>query len=117
MKFIIDAQLPYILSKQIQLKGFDSIHTDDLPLMERTSDDEIRAISIKENRIVITKDSDFIDTYYVKGIPKKLLIITTGNIQNKELFGIIDKNWDDLIKLLEEYSLVELNNYDIIGHE
>ena len=117
MKFIVDAQLPYILSKHITSKGFDCIHTDHLPLKERTPDKQIREISEKENRIVITKDIDFLDSYYLQGVPQKLLLITTGNIRNKELLQLLENNWDDIIKSLEEYSLVELNNYNIIGHE
>ena len=54
MKFIIDAQLPFALSKYLEQKGFDVIHTDDLPNKEYTTDNEIREISVKENRIVIT---------------------------------------------------------------
>lgn len=36
MKFIVDAQLPYVVAKLIKAKGFDAIHTDDLPNKERT---------------------------------------------------------------------------------
>jgi predicted nuclease of predicted toxin-antitoxin system len=57
MKFIIDAQLPYQLAKAMQKNGYDAIHTDDLPLMERTTDEEVRQISIQQQRIVITKDA------------------------------------------------------------
>jgi len=77
VKFIVDAQLPVSLSKLLQNKGFDAIHTDDLPNKELTTDDEIRDISLNEGRIIITKDSDFLDSYYVKGIPEKLLLVTT----------------------------------------
>jgi predicted nuclease of predicted toxin-antitoxin system len=59
MKFIVDAQLPYNLSKFLIYKGFDSIHTLDIPNANQTQDDEIRAITIRESRILITKDSDF----------------------------------------------------------
>ena len=69
MKFIVDAQLPAALSKFLAKKGFNVIHTDDLPNKECTTDKEIRDIPIKEGRIVITKDSDFLDSYYIKGVP------------------------------------------------
>jgi predicted nuclease of predicted toxin-antitoxin system len=48
MRFIIDAQLPAVLAKFIAQKGFDVIHTDDLPNKEFTSDNEIREISVSE---------------------------------------------------------------------
>jgi predicted nuclease of predicted toxin-antitoxin system len=117
MKFIVDAQLPYILAKHLTSKGFDCIHTDDLPLKERTPDKKIREISEKESRIVITKDIDFLDSYYLQGVPQKLLLITTGNIRNKDLILLMENNWDDIMNSLEEYNLVELNNNSIIGHE
>jgi len=44
MRFLIDAQLSYRLAKFIGNKGFDVIHTDDLPKRERTSDKEIRML-------------------------------------------------------------------------
>ena len=69
MKFIVDAQLPREIAWILKNKGFDAIHTDDLPDQEKTTDNQIREISVKENRVVISKDSDFIDSYYVKRIP------------------------------------------------
>jgi len=59
MKFLIDAKLPFKLATNLRSKGFDILHTDELPNQERTTDREIRQISIEQNRIVITKDSDF----------------------------------------------------------
>lgn len=117
MKFIVDAQLPFALSKFLSKQGFDVIHTDDLPNREFTTDSEIREISIKEERIVITKDSDFLDSYYLKGIPRKLLLISTGNIRNKALLSLFESNLNTIIELLNTYSFIEIDNYEIIGHE
>jgi predicted nuclease of predicted toxin-antitoxin system len=39
-------------------RGFDAIHTLDLPRQNVTDDLEINRISLEENRIVISKDSD-----------------------------------------------------------
>jgi len=117
MKFIIDAQLPFALSKHLKNKGFDIVHTDDLPNKEYTTDNEIREISVKEQRIVITKDSDFLDSFFVKGIPPKLLLVSTGNIRNKALFDLFDSNIIKISELFKDYSFVELNNDEIIGHE
>ena len=48
MKFLVDAQLPYGLALFIRGKGFDVLHTNDLPDGEYTSDNEIRRISEQE---------------------------------------------------------------------
>jgi len=82
MKFLIDANLPFRLAKALKFKGFDILHTDDLPNKERTTDKEIKKISVEHDRIVITKDSDFLDSHVIQGIPTKLLLVTTGNITN-----------------------------------
>jgi predicted nuclease of predicted toxin-antitoxin system len=46
MKFIIDAQLPKEIAWIFKNRGFDAIHTDDLPDKERTTDNQIREISV-----------------------------------------------------------------------
>ncbi|MEP7145175.1 MAG: hypothetical protein ABI707_19980 [Ferruginibacter sp.] len=38
MKFIVDAQLPKVLSDLLNTSGFDSVHKLELPEMNRTSD-------------------------------------------------------------------------------
>ena len=59
MKFLIDANLSFKLSKFLKNKGYDVIHTDNLPNKERTTDNDIRRFAIDQNRIIITKDIDF----------------------------------------------------------
>ena len=117
MRFIIDAQLPAALAKFLTQKGYDVIHTDDLPNKECSSDNEIREISVRERRIVITKDSDFLDSFYVKSIPPKLLLVSTGNIKNKVLISLFDSNIQKIVELFADFSFVELCNSEIIGHE
>lgn len=117
MKFLVDAQLPLVLSGFLERRGFDVIHTDKLPNKERTSDIEIRELSLKENRIVITKDYDFVDSYHIKGIPKKLLLISTGNINNKDLLKLFQSNINLICEMFLEYSFIELDNFEIRGHE
>jgi predicted nuclease of predicted toxin-antitoxin system len=42
-------------------------------------------ISIQEERIVVTKDTDFFDSFLIRQQPYKLLLVSTGNITNAEL--------------------------------
>jgi predicted nuclease of predicted toxin-antitoxin system len=115
MRFIVDAQLPYGLKLFLKDNGFDTIHTDDMPNMERTSDIEILKISELENRIIITKDKDFLDSHLLFDKPKKLILITSGNIKNKAFFLLFKNNLSKIIELLPQHSLIELNNFDITG--
>ena len=117
MKFFVDANLPFKLVIRLRELGFDAIHTDDLPNKERTSDNEIRQVSVEQNRVVITKDSDFLDSHLIQGIPGKLLFVTTGNIVNRELLGLIEKYFDSISSLFEVNDLIEITNKDIIVHE
>ena len=113
MKFLVDAQLPYGIALFLRDKGFDTLHTNDLPDKEYTTDSQIRSISVSENRIVITKDYDFVDSFILKKIPKKLLIVTTGNIKNKQLFSLWRNNLDLIVFLFETHNLVELSSNDV----
>ncbi|MCL2041676.1 MAG: DUF5615 family PIN-like protein [Bacteroidales bacterium] len=115
MKFLVDAQLPYGIALFLRNKGFDVLHTNDLPDKERTPDSQIRDIAVSENRIVITKDYDFVDSHILTKIPEKLLIITTGNIKNRQLFDLWRSNWKLIIHLFETWNLVELSKEDVIA--
>ena len=59
MKFIVDAHLPPSLCNLFKEKGFDAIHTSELPQKNTTSDNQITELSMNEERIVITKESTF----------------------------------------------------------
>lgn len=117
MKFLIDANLTFKFARVLKNKGFEILHTDDLPNKERTTDSELRKLSVEQNYTIITKDSDFLDSHLIQGIPPKLLMITTGNISNKELLGLFDKYFNIIIQLFSNYDLIELNNDSIVAHE
>ena len=113
MKFLIDAQLPLRLSHLLKSMGHDAIHTKELALKNTTPDTEINTISLREQRIVITKDSDFWDSFYVSQEPYKLLLVTTGNISNRELESLFVKNLEQLTRLFEQHSLIEMSKYSV----
>ncbi|MEI6047261.1 MAG: DUF5615 family PIN-like protein [Bacteroidota bacterium] len=77
----------------------------------------MRQVSSDQERIVITKDSDFLDSHIIQGIPGKLLFVTTGNIINSDLLNLIEKYFDRVVQLFDIYDLIEINNDEIIGHE
>lgn len=66
MKFIIDAQLPKSLADFLSQAGHEAIHTLSLPDKNRTTDSQIIEISVKENYVVIVKDADFLESFYLK---------------------------------------------------
>lgn len=48
---------------------------------------------------------------------QKLLLVTTGNIINRDLLILFEKYFDTIIQLFDRYDLIELDNNQIIGHE
>lgn len=117
MKFIVDAQLPKSISDFLCSNGHDCIHTLDLPNKNNTIDNEIINISLKEKRIVITKDNDFLESYLISQKPEKLIIIKTGNIKNIVLIEILNKHLERILNELSYNSLIEINQTEIIIHE
>jgi predicted nuclease of predicted toxin-antitoxin system len=117
MKFIVDAQLPYRLKDWLTEKGFDTIHTRDLPEQNETEDLNIADIAQNESRTVISKDSDFLKLRILQDKPEKLLMITTGNIVNKDLLSLFEQNFETVEKLFVSFDVVEMNNSFVIGHD
>ncbi len=117
IKFLVDAQLPFSLALFLNGKGFDVKHTNDLPNRDQTTDSEIRILAKEENRIVITKDNDFFDSYILSKSPARLLLISTGNIINRHLFLLFEKNFELIIKYFESYNFLELTNDELYAHE
>jgi predicted nuclease of predicted toxin-antitoxin system len=60
VNWLIDAQLPPQLAALFRERGHDAIHTLDLPLGNRTTDEVIIAYADQRARIVVTKDADFV---------------------------------------------------------
>lgn len=117
MKFLVDAQLPIRLAKLLQNCSYDTVHTRDLPQQNLTLDKQINDISIQEKRIVITKDSDFVDSFMSIQKPYKLLLITTGNIKNSELEVIFTNYLSTIVNLFQHHNYIELSRDAIIVHQ
>ncbi|KAF0234585.1 MAG: hypothetical protein FD181_3652 [Prolixibacteraceae bacterium] len=114
MKFIVDAQLPKSLSDFLKSEGLNSIHTLEFPEKNKTKDSQIILKAISENRVIITKDNDFLDSYLLKAEPRKLVMVKTGNIPNPLLIEIFRRNLTKIISMLSRSNLIEINRTEII---
>jgi predicted nuclease of predicted toxin-antitoxin system len=114
MKILLDAQLPRSLVKQLEPMGCDVLHTLDLPEGNRSSDETISSIADHDGRVVFSKDADFIQRHLLRGSPARLLIVTTGNISNKDLSALLLGVLPELIKLFESHVLIEMNKQALI---
>lgn len=116
MKFLVDAQLPRLLATWLAGRGHDALHTLDLPAANRTTDKDIREMADREQRVVVTKDSDFVDSHVLHGTPAKLLLIATGNITNPLLISLVERHEAVIVSSLEAADFVELTNDRVILH-
>lgn len=100
LKFIVDTQLPPMLATYLQWKSVDAIHTSHFPNGYLLTDAEIGQIAVEESRIVVTKDADFPDAFFLKGPPPRVIHIKVGNMRNRELTAFLETRWELLYNLL-----------------
>ncbi|MFH1195519.1 MAG: DUF5615 family PIN-like protein [bacterium] len=117
MKLIIDAQLPKRLKELFLSFGYDAIHTLDLPDKNNTIDLEIISLAAKDNRVVVTKDADFVHSFLFQNRPFKLLLVSTGNIANHELLDIFSKNHYEIKNIFDTHHFVEITKDSLITHK
>jgi predicted nuclease of predicted toxin-antitoxin system len=116
VKFLIDAQLPRRLARWLQQAGHNALHTLDLAQGNRTPDAEIVRRANDEGRIVITKDADFVNSFTLAREPRKLLLISTGNISNAELNALLDANLFTIVQAFQTADFVELTSTAVVVH-
>ena len=116
MKFLLDAQLPKKLSLFLAYKGHDSLHTLDLPNANNSKDSELNSLSMEEQRVVVSKDMDFVESLLVSNKHYKLLYINTGNISNKQLQALFANNIEYIIQSLKDNRFVEITFDTIVVH-
>lgn len=109
MKFLVDAHLPPSLAAVLVAAGHHTLHTRDLPAQNRTRDGIINEISLREMRVVISKDTDFFYSHILQGRPWKLVLVRTGNIGTSELRALFERHLPAILAALETHSLVEID--------
>jgi len=116
MKFLLDAQLPRKLARFLKESGHDAMHTLELPLRNKTTDLVLQDLCTREGRVLVTKDSDFVDSLLLRREPSRLLLISTGNITNRELETLFRLHLSTIIDTLDHHVFVELDRNGIMSH-
>jgi predicted nuclease of predicted toxin-antitoxin system len=96
--------------------GHDAVHTYDLAAGNRTSDSDVSTTADQEHRVVVTKDSDFVSSFWLHSRPNKLLLVSTGNISNDELLTLARANLAAIISALSQNRFVELTRTSLAIH-
>ncbi len=95
MKFLVDENLPPRLAQWLGESGHDAVHVQDRSLLGQ-ADVDLQRIAMLEDRILITKDSDFDDA----PPPLKVLRLDIGNASTVVLLAWFGAN---LERALEEF--------------
>ena len=103
MKFLCDVHISIKIVKWFQSKKFEATHVNTILKGSSTPDNEIRKYADQNNFIVITKDRDFKNSFFINKSPQKLIKINLGNISNDDLINILDKNIST-VSFLNSYS-------------
>jgi len=113
VKFLVDAHLPRALCAILTARGHDAVHTSDLPTGNTTPDEQINDISVAEDRIVISKDTDFFYSHVLRRRPWKLLLLRTGNMGASELCGLLAGYWSQIETGLDTHTLLEVDRQSV----
>lgn len=117
MNLLIDAQLPRRMVGWFTAAGCDAVHTLDLPDGNRTTDIKVIATAEIKERVVVTKDADFVDSHLLLGRPAKLLLISTGNIRNRDLEALLIPLIPELIRGFATHAFLEVDRSGIVIRE
>ncbi|WP_462283875.1 DUF5615 family PIN-like protein [Nostocoides sp.] len=96
--------------------GHDAVHTLDLPDRNRTTDSTISHLADAEDRIVVSKDTDFRDSHILRGTPRRLLEVTTGSIRNAESLALLSTHLAEIETAFELADRVELSSTELVIH-
>ena len=118
MHFVCDVHISFKVSDYLSNRGHEAVHLNSILDGDKTEDSAIALFCEDNNRVLITKDYDIVDSYNLKKTPPRVIKINLGNISNKEL--IVRKG--ELLPLLEglhnrEFFLVEVNKNDFLISE
>ena len=106
--------MPRRMTAWLAAAGCDALHMLDLPDANRTTDEQINDVADREQRVVITKDADFVDSHLLRGRPPKLLLISTGNISNRDLEALLAPLIPDIVREFQSHSFLELGRSGIV---
>lgn len=114
MNFLVDAQLPRRIARWLAAAGHDAVHTLDLPDGNQSTDEQIIDDADREQRAVVTKDADFVDSHILHARPTRLLLISTGNITNRELEALMVPLIPAIIQEFQTHCFLELGRTGLV---
>ena len=113
MKFLIDAHLPPGLRRVFTDAGHEALHTEELPDQNATQDAFINQLSMENEWVVVTKDTDFYFSHLLQGRPWKLVLVRTGNLKLSETMAMFQNHLPQIVAALSTCSLIEVDRQSL----
>jgi predicted nuclease of predicted toxin-antitoxin system len=109
MKVLLDQNLPRRAVQIFGQLGIDAVHVSSVKLSGKP-DLDIWRFAADHDRVIITKDSDFIQIQdFANRRTVKVVHLRIGNTTNKFLFLWLRENWSRAQTLLDQgHNLIEL---------
>ena len=89
MKLLLDANLSWRLTVPLSEQFGECKHVNQTGLPQPVKDTEIWNYAAKNNYIIVTKDTDFINLFETRGYPPKIIMLRTGNLNTKETGAVL----------------------------
>lgn len=111
MKLLLDANLSPEVGRRLKEAGHDAIHVADIGLLT-AADPEILQSAAKEERTLLTADSDFGALLALGSLasPSVLLLRSADHLRPNEQAGLIAANLPQIVKDLEKGAIVSLTS-------
>lgn len=101
--YLIDANLPFHLPVW-KTEKFQFV----LKINPSWDDEEIWKYAREHELIIVTKDKDFIVKQIAAGVPPKVIHVKFGNLKLKDFTTRINEVWQEVERLIQEYSTVNI---------
>ena len=99
MRFVIDAQLPPALARQLRSSGHEASHVYEIGL-GAAADSEVWAHASTVGAVLVTKDEDFAHLVRRETAEAAVVWIRLGNTTNRALWEALEPLCPDLIDAL-----------------
>ena len=99
-RFIVDANLPVALARQLSKANWDCVHVLELPGLTMP-DPAIWALAIAQTRTIISRDGDFAQLAVASSSGPSVIWLRMGNVRRSVLLGRMQHEWPKIVLLLD----------------
>lgn len=112
MKVLCDVHNSLKVVSFFKSKDIKAVHVNNILDSFYSSDKAIAAYADENDYILVTKDVDFRNSYFIQKSPQRLIRICLGNINNSDLIKIFEEQLSFLVKAYKSYTqfYIEINS-------